>query len=272
MERLFQDLEKFQVRYGCKEVKETLSRRKSTGLDDSDPMNDLAASFPHFYVPETSNTLSKPQRTKVLTKVRWAIYGRKKFDGLIREVKDLVEGLQNITDSIFATSRQGGMLRFGIQQIKNLDTLEIISAACEEDYPDISDAATVKMDVMTVGNFQSQDVQDWLDGTQEAGDDSILQTVPKPNPGSDSKNSLNAIMCEYFLKKGYTDARAVLIAETWAVPDTKPAQSEANTAVAKRKPDAAQDNTTNDRASTSSGKRRRATRQTSRTPASTQHS
>jgi hypothetical protein len=66
IKQLFQDSEKIQTRYGCKEVKEPLIQRKFTGLGDSDPMDDLAASFSYFYVPDISNTSLKSQRTKVL--------------------------------------------------------------------------------------------------------------------------------------------------------------------------------------------------------------
>lgn len=58
------------------------------------------------------------------------------------------------------------MIRFGIQQIREFDTLEMVSAACEWN-PDTSDAATVKLDVIIVGTFQRQDIDDWLDDTEE---------------------------------------------------------------------------------------------------------
>jgi hypothetical protein len=178
MEQLFQDSAKIETRYGCKQVKRPISRRKPTGSNGSNPMDDLAASFSNFYVPGTSNMPPPSQHTKTLSKVRWAIHDRKKFDVLIRELKDLVDGLQNITESIFATSRQGGMLRFGIQQIKNSDTLEIVSAACETDYPDISEAATIKLDVMTVGTFQRDDILDWLNEEKGDGEETSMMTRP----------------------------------------------------------------------------------------------
>ncbi|KAF2736478.1 hypothetical protein EJ04DRAFT_511118 [Polyplosphaeria fusca] len=102
-----------------------------------------------------------------------------KFGVLIQDVKDLADGLQNITESIFAASHQGGMLRLCIQQIKNSDTLDIISRACEVDYPDISEAVTVKRDVMKVEMLQHDDIQDGVDKTKDAADDSSLRMVPK---------------------------------------------------------------------------------------------
>ncbi|ORY02276.1 hypothetical protein BCR34DRAFT_605627 [Clohesyomyces aquaticus] len=126
--QLFQDSNKIRARYGCKETKESSTWQKPCGLVDVAPVGDLAASFSDFYVPEFSNKSSKPPLIKV-------------------------DGLQNITKSTFPTSRRSGMLRFGIQQIKNAEMLDIVSDTCEADYPDISDAATVKVDVMTVGTF-----------------------------------------------------------------------------------------------------------------------
>ncbi|KAF2465750.1 uncharacterized protein BDR25DRAFT_306531 [Lindgomyces ingoldianus] len=232
MKQLFQDSEKIQTRYGCKQA--TLVPR-SVGLGDTSIMDDLAASFSNFWVPAALSSPPKPLRNKTLTKVRWAIHDRKKFDVLIRELKELVDGLQSITESIFAASRQGGMLRFGIQQIKNLDTLEVVSAACEVDYPDISEAATVKLDVMTVGTSQRQDILDWLDETK---DDLPDPSLPKPfmqgNRASGLSN-LNSIVAEYLQNKGYTDTRAVFVAETWTAEESRPVQPAAEDSVPKQK-------------------------------------
>ncbi|KAF2736477.1 hypothetical protein EJ04DRAFT_597274 [Polyplosphaeria fusca] len=58
MRHLFQDTEKLQTRYGCKEVKESPIRRMAT---DWNAIDHLAASFSRFYVPEAINSNEKAQ-------------------------------------------------------------------------------------------------------------------------------------------------------------------------------------------------------------------
>jgi hypothetical protein len=226
MMQLLQDSEKIKHRYGCREIQNPSYQHKPTLGDDSDdPLVDLAASFSHFYVPTQSNSQQRGPQNKGIRKARWAVYDPKKFQNLIQDTKDLVDGLQNITESIFAAVRQGGMVRFGIQQIRNIDTLEIVSSACALDYPNISDAASTKSDVLTITTFPQEEILQWIAETDEAESGYIDQNGPKPfvylnNSGDRKSGDLNSIVAKYLQKKGYTDTRAVLIAETWA-KDTK---------------------------------------------------
>lgn len=154
--RLLNDSARIQSRYGCETVL-VPARDDSIG-----PLADLAASFDHFTVLGQSR---QPPfaKNRLFSKTRWAIKDRKKFAELIIEVRSFVDGLQEITKSVFTVARQEGMLRFGIQQIISLDTLEIVAEACQNDYPDISDAVSIKMDVMTIGTSRKREIKDWAD-------------------------------------------------------------------------------------------------------------
>jgi hypothetical protein len=96
---------------------------------------------------------------KLASRTRWAIRDKKSFTVLIEEVKNLVDGLRDITKPIFTVARQEGMIKYAIQQIRNLDTLEILSEVCQEDHPDISDAASVKMDVLTIATSRRLEIR-----------------------------------------------------------------------------------------------------------------
>ncbi|KAF2194767.1 hypothetical protein K469DRAFT_536619, partial [Zopfia rhizophila CBS 207.26] len=159
--RLLSDSAKIKSRYGCETV---LVCSKDDGIG---AVADLAASFAQFTVS------GQPQKSsfnnnKLLAKTRWAISDRKKFAELIVEVRSFIDGLQEITKSISTVARQEGILRFGIQQITSLDTLEIVTEACQADYPDISDAASVKMDVLTIATNRRCEIEAWVD---DVGDD-----------------------------------------------------------------------------------------------------
>jgi hypothetical protein len=166
--RLLHDSEKIKARYECKKTKVSTSedcpyRREPS----SDALDDLAASFSYFRVPDQSMVSPpRPKREEIVPKTRWAVCDRKKFTKLIDEVKGFVDGLQDITESISTVARQEGMMRFGVQQIKDTDTLQIVSDVCENDYPDISDAASIKLDVLTITTTRRDEIEaGWMKWT-----------------------------------------------------------------------------------------------------------
>ncbi len=214
---LFQDSERLRSRYGCKEIK-LIANRPPDNDYDGDPIIDLAATFSNYHV--TSQPLKATSKNaKTITKIRWAVHDRKKFTELIHELKSLVDGLQSITDSVFATVRQHGMLRFGIQQISSINTLEAIGAACVVDYPDVSDAASVKLDVLTVSAPRRDEIQAWIDDLDPLDNGVIpgksTQVYHRGENGNLS--DLDMIVIEYLTKRGFTDTASILHAESWIV-------------------------------------------------------
>ncbi|KAF2094712.1 hypothetical protein NA57DRAFT_79883 [Rhizodiscina lignyota] len=162
--QLLSDSSKIKSRYGCETV------LVSSKDDEVGPVVDLAASFARFTVSGQSQQSSTK---RLVAKTRWAISDRKKFAELIIEVRSFVDGLQEITKSIFTVARQEGMLRFGIQQITSLDTLEIVAEACEADYPDISDAASVKIDVLTIATGRRREIEGWVDDVDDEDETTV---------------------------------------------------------------------------------------------------
>jgi Prion-inhibition and propagation/GDP/GTP exchange factor Sec2p len=153
--RLLNDSANIQSRYGCETI--LISAQDSS----SDSLADLSTSFSHFAVSGHSKQVFAKNR--LIAKTRWAISDRKKFVGLIADVRSFVDALQDITRPISTVARQEGMLRYGIQQINNVDTLEVIAEACQADYPDVSDAASIKMDVLTVATSRRLEIEVWAD-------------------------------------------------------------------------------------------------------------
>ena len=88
------------------------------------------------------------------TQTRWVIHDRKKFSELVSEAKALIDGLQEITEALSTVARQEGMMRYGIQQIKDVDTLQLVAEVSQKIYPDMSDAASIKVDVLTIAMHQ----------------------------------------------------------------------------------------------------------------------
>jgi hypothetical protein len=155
--QLLQDSEKIKSRYGCVELKSLTSQHQESL--ETDAIVDLAASFSEFSICNESKLPFTSYKMKLASRTRWAIRDKKSFTVLIEEVKNLVDGLRDITKPIFTVARQEGMIKYAIQQIRNLDTLEILSEVCQEDHPDISDAASVKMDVLTIATSRRLEIR-----------------------------------------------------------------------------------------------------------------
>lgn len=221
---LFCDAKKLQDSYGCKEEGRYAIRppQASTPKASHDPIDHLAGAFSNFKTP--IDLALPPLASKgAMRKARWIIHDKKKFGALVMEVKTFIEGLQEITKPLFTVARQDGMMRYGVQKINNLETLETISAVCEGYYPELSDAASVKLDVLTIDTSKRKEIENWLADQSDGESSPILRNasahpqypsgeVNRKEPPPKGK-SPNQIVIEYLRKSGFTDAEAVLRAE-----------------------------------------------------------
>jgi Prion-inhibition and propagation len=125
--RLFSDTSKIKARYGCREIcpQETATQ----ALDRANPVDNVASCFAN---------LTKAGRkcdSSIKKKILWVAHDRKKIGELIFDVKDLVDGLQDITKTISTTFRQEQILTHRIQQIEEVETLHLVSAVCDTWFP-----------------------------------------------------------------------------------------------------------------------------------------
>jgi hypothetical protein len=154
--RLFSDTSKMEVRYGCRG---TTAEHPSGPVLPShgrpSPIDNLAMCFTDFSIAIAKNDIS------VRKKTQWVVQDRKKFFALVSEVKDLIDGLQDITKSISTANRQERIVNHRIQKIDQIETLQLVSEVCEIDHPNISDAASVKLDVLSMATTQRDEIEKW---------------------------------------------------------------------------------------------------------------
>ena len=90
-----------------------------------------------------------PKRPVALDKTRWAIHDAAKFEKLITELKDLIDGL--IARVPAPTERQDQKVKDDIASvIDNISGLKLVKEACEETYPSWHDAASAALDASEV--------------------------------------------------------------------------------------------------------------------------
>ena len=164
----FQDTQKMKGRYGCREVPAV--RRSPPRTHTNNSVASLAAAFSKFNIPESSH-----DKLKTITlRTRWVIQDRQKFTDLILEAKTLIDGLQEITKSLSTVARQETRLRHNIQQVRDVNTLQLVADVTQENHPDVSDAASVRVEALTMASTQPGDIEAWADGVTNETDDEML--------------------------------------------------------------------------------------------------
>jgi Prion-inhibition and propagation len=156
---MFDDANKIRDRYGCKEC----PSQQGIETESFDAMRHLTASFAGFRISKRRGDSS----TTALQKARWLIHDRKKFVGFISEVKELIDGLKDITSSVSSIAGQERMIRQRIARITNVQTLEMISEICEVDHPRLSNAASVRADALSMPTSKRVDIEHWSGNIDE---------------------------------------------------------------------------------------------------------
>ena len=165
---MFQDSQKMEREYGCKVAPAVNSGMLPIAQADSgDLIESSSAAFSNFNI--AGRVCNKLKRFSSQT--QWIINDRKKFLTLIVEAKSLIDGLQDITKSLSTSARLEGMMRYAIQQVKDAETLQLIADVSEKDYPDLSDAASIKVDVLTINTNTKAAIEAWANDIGDGLDD-----------------------------------------------------------------------------------------------------
>jgi len=150
---LFDDAEKIENRYGCV-LSSSSQRAQALTLR-------LEESFDIFM-----KGLETRQKTATLTrKARWIIKDKNKFSILISDLRDLVDGLLEITKSLASISVQTVKLQCSIMEIEDAQSLDLIRQACVEDHRDLSETASTRLELLSLADnetaFQDR-VEQWV--------------------------------------------------------------------------------------------------------------
>lgn len=138
---LFEDSQKIKDKYGCRQIEADRAAKSECG----GAFATLSTSF-------TSLPVRQPQgiRSSNLAKtLRWVIHDRKKFGGLVAEIKDLMNSLQGLTSPTGPLQQQATKLSRIITDIKDIETLSMIAEVCSEDHPELADVASTRADTLS---------------------------------------------------------------------------------------------------------------------------
>jgi hypothetical protein len=153
-------------------------------------MKHLAASFGNFKV----RLLAADRSKKIAQRSLWVIHDREKFHGLIREVKDLINGVQDITKSLSSIATQDNVIKSHVMRIKDEETLDMVSDVCEIEYPSIADAASARADTISMATTKRLDITDWTTAVNTEQSDDITDL---------DVESLTITELKYIVRRGF---------------------------------------------------------------------
>jgi len=133
-------------------------------------------------------------------------------------------------------ARQEGMIRYGIQQVKDVGTLQLVADVSQQDYPDMSDAASVKIDIQSIATNQKLAIESWADdvaGVTDGVTDIESMTITElkyelrlaTTHAPVTTESLNSIVLEYLQTRGYERSAAGLLADSASESEGKSVSS-----------------------------------------------
>jgi hypothetical protein len=163
--QIFNDSSKIKDKYGCKEFAESMQ----IDHDGSDIIRKFAAPFKNFKVRGAPRGR---QPNNALQKAQWVVRDRKKFQLLIQEVKELIDGLQDITERLSSTAQQDEAIYTRVMNIRDVDTLELVADVCEEDHPQIAYAASTRADSISMASTKCHRIAAWRSGIESEESDS----------------------------------------------------------------------------------------------------
>ncbi|KAE9368174.1 hypothetical protein N431DRAFT_560685 [Stipitochalara longipes BDJ] len=129
IQQLFHDADALRSKYGLEKASDK-QPIPTTTIDGSVICHSLFENSP--FAQFQKRVSSFHERAGLITKTRWAIHDNSKFVKLIDNLKDLLDGLYQITMSPGTSILKGLLIRREVELISDLRTLNIIEESCSD--------------------------------------------------------------------------------------------------------------------------------------------
>ncbi|MCJ1473406.1 hypothetical protein MMC13_002057 [Lambiella insularis] len=159
--KIFTDSDALVNRYGMQELDPLTTTPMSSKVASSHSLQTFKESWTKFQ----ARVKGVQRQSSFLRKTRWAIRDRAQFDLLLGDLRQLISGLKDITDS---RSNQQLQQRALMEELESLPLEDLIRVkeATRGLHDDISDAATVVLEMSVMGDGDSEEtytnIEDWI--------------------------------------------------------------------------------------------------------------
>ncbi|KAL8991468.1 MAG: hypothetical protein Q9169_007862 [Polycauliona sp. 2 TL-2023] len=158
----------------------------------------LKASYFRFRTRIQQNTTG----TGVSKKARWAIRDKRKFACLVEEIRQFINGLEALTDSVDIATERVTLIKEELNSLEDPRRLRLIMEASQADNEEWSDAASVALETSSEGISENGRIKDWVSAL--------------PVTSTQYEDSLRPIESAWTFKKGSTVVFADLMLSSWA--------------------------------------------------------
>lgn len=165
VQKIFRDADTLQSKYGLEKASDR-QPISTTTIDGSIICHSLFENSP--FTQFQKRVSSFHERAGLITKTRWAIRDNTKFIKLIDNLKDLLDGLYQITISPGASILKGLLIRQEVEVISDLRTLNIIEESCsDKDWKSCASAASSYLaNVTSIDIPKRKYVHEWMESHQ----------------------------------------------------------------------------------------------------------
>jgi Prion-inhibition and propagation len=141
IQKIFADTSKKESSYGLEPISfPLLADQNPTARVSTNRMRVFESSYSQFKA--RSNTSQR--QTSIVAKARWAIHDRSKFQTMVSDLKELIDGLMDITPSIQPRARE--MVQADINSLSNVASVRLVQEACADSHGDWFDTASLCME------------------------------------------------------------------------------------------------------------------------------
>ncbi|KAF2269537.1 hypothetical protein CC78DRAFT_612488 [Lojkania enalia] len=160
IEKLLTDSETLRSSYGLRTQEPPLG--KVVDLLSSKSLAIFRTSSSRFWTRHASrlDTDRVTVRGGVVAKIKWAIYAKEKFQGLVNDVKHFVDKLYELVPVDRET--QESIIKADIESILDLSQLRLVEAATEDSYKAYSEAAISAIEASEMGTIDRRTVEERL--------------------------------------------------------------------------------------------------------------
>jgi hypothetical protein len=152
---LLTNSEKLRSRYGLG-VSTLSNTNPLCRLVSSNSMNVFNVAYARF----RARAKLLQQETSVVSKAGWAIHDRQKFEILITDLKELIDGLKELVPN---TSRdQDAILESDVASIDSRSSLRLVELACEGDDSALSDLASAQIQASEKAVENEPNIMQWV--------------------------------------------------------------------------------------------------------------
>jgi hypothetical protein len=189
IQKLFHEADALKSKYGLDKVSNK-QNPSSAGIEgsvicsssfESSPLVQFQTRFSEFH-----------RKTGLRAKSRWAIRDFSKFTGLIQNLKDLLDGLNQITTSTRTTILKGNLVRRETEAIPDLRTLKIIGDTCSDaDWKSSAGAASSYLtNLNRITDSKRAHIREWMDIDQDQGSSPQILTSQQDWRGQQYQNTI----------------------------------------------------------------------------------